>query len=183
MTSIAQFLMDNGILLTVVLLLTIGLVYFFRVLMDEDRSAVLRGRVFKVLYAATGKREHEKAYVGNDAKGRLNLARRSMHHGTTLIPEPVRVEWVDTASPQSYDISEGEFVVVLDPAENQHKNIVNLAEVIVERTSLLGLRHIGPIGMRRAFDFTLVKKLLRALGNQRATDVFFTEVYYPYQDQ
>ena len=183
MTATLQFLLDNGILLTVILLLCIGLFTLFRILLDEDRAAVLRGKVFHLAYRVSGHRDHEKAYVANDIKGRLNLARRELHHGTTLLPEAVRVEWVDGEEPGSYDVAEGQFVVRLDPAEQQHMNIVRLSQVVVERTSLLGLRHIMPLGMRRAFDFTLVKRLLRQLGSQRATDAFFLEVYGPQQNQ
>lgn len=183
MTAVVQFLLDNGVLLTVIVVLSVGLVTLFRILLDEDRAAVLRGKVFHLAYRASGRRDHEKAYIANDVKGRLNLARRKLHHGTTLLPEAVRVEWVDGARPETYDVGEGEFVVRLDAAEKQHMNIVRLSQVVVERTSLLGLRHLMPLGMRRAFDFTLVKRLLRQLGNQPAMDAFFVEVYAPQQNQ
>ena len=76
-----KLLADKGPTLALVGVVLALIIVFLRILMDEDRSALWRGRVSLAIYKATGKRNAEKDYIANDIRGRLNLARRGMHFG------------------------------------------------------------------------------------------------------
>jgi len=151
--------------------------YFLRILMDEDRSALLRARFFKAAFRLTGRLEQEKGYIANDVKGRLNLARRRMHHGQAVLPRAVEIAWVDGASGSVDDIRDGEFIVRLDPSTRQEQNIVLLATAVVNRTTLAGIRHSVQPALQAAIDLNLVRKLLVEVGNKQALDWFLTNEY------
>ena len=147
--------------------------------MDEDKSSIWRGRFYKLAYQVTGKRDNEKKFISNDVKGRLNLARRTLHFGQSIIPRAVDIVWVKDSNATAFDIKEGEFVVRLDPAESQEKNISSLAKVLVQKTTLQGIRHSVDKPIQVAVDMNLVKNLLHALDNKTVLDWFLSNEYQP----
>lgn len=173
--SVCSFIKAYGL----VGFLVLAIIYLGQILLDEDRSALLRARFFKVLHALTHKREAEKKFISNDINGRLNLARRGLHFGSEVLPRSVKVDWVSGSSSQTYDLKEGEFVVRLDPAECQQTNIVRLATAIVQRTSCLGVRHLMEKPMLDAIDLNLVRIVLRQVGDRKILDWFFCNEYQP----
>lgn len=168
-------LLDHG-LVFFLLLLVAGL---FLLILDEDRAALWRGRIFRAVLALSGRRDHEKNYIANDLKGRLNLARRKLHHHGSNLPVAVDVQWIDVESPQSYEIREGEYVVKLNPATEQRVNIVRLAEAMVQRTTLLGIRHVTGPGLQQAIDIAMIRKLLSEIDTKASLDYFHSNVYTP----
>jgi hypothetical protein len=160
-----------------VVLLLLGV--FSRVLLDEDRSALLRARFYRLAFALTGRREQEKRYISNDVKGRLNKARRGMHFGSEVLPRAVDVCWVEVEAGTTLDVKEGEFVVKLDPAASQPHNIALLALAMVRRTTLCGIRHSVEVPLQAAIDYNLARNLLHAVGNKPAIDWFLSKDYIP----
>lgn len=155
------------------------LVVVVKVLLDEDRSALWRGRVYRAVYSVTGRVEDEKKYIGNDLRGRLNLARRKMQCGNIALPKAVRVEWVEGVRSGAQTVAEGEYVVRLNPANQQEKNIVDLARIVTERTTLVGARHLVDPSLRRTVDLNVVKHLIRATGDREVEQWFFEHEYDP----
>jgi hypothetical protein len=152
---------------------------FLRVLLDEDRTALLRARVHKLAFAISGRRDQEKLYISNDVKGRLNTARRVMHFGTDILPRAIDVPWAETGEGGSADVKEGEFVVKLDPSASQPHNISLLALAVVRRTTLTGIRHSVEPGLKAAIDYNLARELLKSVGNKAALDWFLSQHYQP----
>jgi len=169
---VAGLLMLTGCLVTVV-------VWLLHVLSDEDKTSKWRARMYKELFRFTGKREQEKKYISNDIRGRLNLARRAMHFGESVLPKAVDLEWVEGAEPTAYDIKEGQFVVRLDPSESQHKNIATLAKLLVQKTTLQGMRSWLDGGLQCAIDMTLLRKIIEQLKNREIFDWFISNEYQP----
>ena len=132
-------------------------IYLIKVLLDEDKSALWRARFYKAAFKLTGNKDKEKKFISNDVKAKLNLARRAMHFGQSILPRAVDVVWVDNISPVAADIKEGEFVVRLDPAESQEKNIVLLATLLIQKTTLQGIRHSVDKPIQVAIDMNLVR--------------------------
>lgn len=159
------------------LLAAIG--YLIRILLDEDRAALWRGRFYKLAFLLTRKRDREKKYISNDVKGRLNLARRKMHFAGSGLPKAVDVEWVEGERPGTYEVKEGEFIVRLDPSEAQHKNIVILAILLVRETTLRGVRSSVDQPLRCAIDMNLVRGLLYGLRSPTVFDWFMSTQYQP----
>ena len=156
-----QIAQDYGFTVVIILFLVLIISKLLRVLLDEDKSSLFRARMYKTLLLFSKRRDHEKKFISNDIKGRLNLARKNLHFGQISLPKAVNVEWIDGTDPKSYNISEGEFVVCLDPANEQEKNIVCLAQALVQRSSLIGIRHIINRPLQKALDVTLTKRLLQ----------------------
>ena len=158
------------------------IVWLIRVLLNRELADVWRARVYRAVYSVTGKTEHEKKYIANDVRGRLNTARRKMHAGTTAIPRAVAVVWVENAEGTPQDVRENEFIVRLDPSTEQERNIVLLAEAIVRRSSLAGIRHSVDNQLELALDLNLTRKLLAAVGNKAALDWFLSNDYRAVND-
>jgi len=160
-------------------LLALVVWYFLRVLLDEDLSSVWRAKLFRAMHAVSGRTDHEKRYIANDARGRLNLARREIHFAGGPLPRAIDVAWVSTAPGSTLDVREGEFIVRLDPAASQSHNIALLAAAIVRRTTMVGIRHSVEAPLQTAIDLNLTRQLLAALGNRSVLDWFLQAVYVP----
>jgi len=159
------------------------IICLLRILLDEDKSDYWRGRIYKFIYKLTKKREVEKKYIANDITGRLNLARRQMPFGKESIPKALKVEWIDGTEGESYVPKEGELIVKLDSAEVQEKNIVYLAQALVSRTTLIGIRYILNEPLENAIDLNLVKNLLKEIKNRTILDWYMKYEYMPKIDQ
>jgi len=167
----------------IVLLLVIFILLLIRILIDEDKTDIWRGRFYKVLYKILKRREAEKKYVAYDIAGRLNLARRGMPFGKNLIPRSLKVEWIESSSGQTYIPKEGELVVKLDPAEEQEKNIIFLAHALIQKTALIGIRYILEKPIEDSVDLNLIKNLLREIGNPTILDWYMKYEYIPQIEQ
>jgi hypothetical protein len=148
-------------------------------IVDEDRTAIWRARLYKAIFQITGQTQAEKRYISNDIKGRLNKARRSHYFGKALLPRAVDIVWVEGGAGAINEIREGEFVVRLDPSREQEKNIALLASSIVKRTTLVGIRHSVEASLQLAIDLNLIKCLLAQIRNKGALDYFFSYEYTP----
>lgn len=166
-----------------ILLLILIIYILLRTLLDEDKSNIWRGKCYKVLYKLLKKREAEKRYISNDISGRLNLARRQMPFGKDLIPKSIKLEWIENAQGESYVPKEGELVVKLDPAEAQENNITSLAQALVQRTALIGIRYVLEKALEDAMDLNLIKNLLSKIGNRTIMDWYMKNKYMPQVDQ
>ncbi len=155
------------------------LILFLGVLLDEDRSSLWRGRVFKAVHALSGRVDHEKKYIRHDLRGRLNLARRRLCANGVPLSQAIDVQWVDGACGEAFDVADGEFVVRLDPSTHQERNIVLLAMAIVRRTTLQGIRHLVARPLATAIDLNLVRSLLSQAGNRAALDWFLADSLAP----
>ena len=168
-----------GLIVTLFTGLLAGIGCLVRILLDEDRAALWRGRFYKLAFLLTRKRDREKKYISNDVKGRLNLARRKMHFADSCLPNAVEVEWVEDGNPATYEVKEGEFVVRLDPSAAQHKNIVILAILLVRETTLRGVRSSVDKPLLNAIDMNLVRGLLYGLRSPTVFDWFMSTQYQP----
>jgi len=154
-------------------------VYMFRVIMDEDKSALWRARVSYALYKISGQREHEKKYISNNINSRINLARRALHFGKSALPQSLGVEWAENQPASVYTLKDVDFIVRLDPSECQERNITKLATAVVCRTALLGTRHLITTPLRESLDLNLVRNLLQGVGDQAVIDWFLKHEYVP----
>lgn len=167
-----------------ILVIAVGLVfYLLRVILDEDKTAALRARIYKAIYGVTGKSSAEKRYIENDVSSRINLARRKMPFATEYLPRAIKVQWFETGTGETAHIKEDEIVVRLDPAESEEKNIVVLTGALVKRTSLVGIRHIIKEPVELSMDLNLVKNLLKEIGDRGVLDWFFRNEYGPAVDK
>ena len=157
--------------------------YLFWAIIDEDRSSLLRARLFKVFKFFTKSLDIDKRYISNDIKGRLNLARREIYCGSMILPKAIDVQWVDGQDPDAFEIKEGEFVVRLDPSTEQRQNIVSMAKVIVENTSLTGIRHIVEKPLQEAIDINLTRNLLLKSRNDDAVSWFYSNLFQPINEK
>jgi len=170
---------EYGLPYAAIAALFLMVIYLLKILLDEHRSALWRGRLYRAAFSLSRKREHEKKFISNDINGRINLARQKLHFGKELLPKSVKVEWIEGINGGTYDLKEGEFVVCLNPAHCQEMNIVRLATAIVERTSLIGVRSIVEKPLSRAIDLNLVRNILREVKDRKILDWFFSEEYQP----
>jgi|GEM_PF-1573344 len=180
--AIYEFIKKYGIFALILIIIVAfiwAIIFFVRILLDEDKSDLWRGKVYKSIYKLTKKREAEKKYIANDIAGRLNLARRQMPFGEESIPKALKVEWIDGNQAESYTPKEGELVVKLESAETQEKNIVSLAEVLISRTTLIGIRYIISEYLENAMDLNLVKNLLKEIKNRAILDWYMKNEYMP----
>jgi len=180
--EIAKLIKKYGLRALVLFLLVVLfyiVVCFFSILLDEDKSDLWRGKVYKFLYKLTKKRDAEKKYIANDVAGRVNLARKQMPFGKESIPKALRVEWIDSGQVESYVPKEGELVVKLESAETQEKNITSLAQALVSRTALVGIRYIISKPLENAIDLNLIKKLLSEIKNRAILDWYMRNEYMP----
>lgn len=167
-----------------ILLIFIGIIYYLvRVILDEDRSAAWRARIYKAVYKISGKSEAEKKYIENDISSHINLARRKMPFGKEYLPKAIKVEWFEGMEGETAHIKENEIVVRLDSAKSQEKNIVLLADALVKQTSLIGIRHILKESLELSMDLNLIKNLLKESGDRRVLDWFFRNEYQPTIDK
>lgn len=177
--KVISLFIEHGLGWTLSAIMFFLLLYLLRILIDENRSALWRGRLYRAAFSVSRKREHEKKFIANDINGRINLARNNLHFGKELLPKSVKVEWIEGTNGETYDLKEGEFVVCLNPAHQQEINIVRLATAVTERTSLIGIRGIVEKPLARAIDLNLVKNILCQLKNKRILDWFLSEEYQP----
>jgi len=175
--SILQILEKYGILGLIIIFCFCVIIVFIRILLDEDKSALWRGKFYRAVYWASKKREHEKKYISNDIKGRLNLARKELHFGKSILPEAIDIEWIEGAEGQTYNIKDGEYFIKLDPANEQNKNIITLATSIVRKTTLSGVRSLLEEELEVVIDMNLIKELLAKIKNRDVMDWFFSNVY------
>lgn len=168
-----------GILLLFILII----IYLLRVILDEDRSAAWRARIYKGIYKISGKSNAEKKYIENDINSRINLARRNMPFGKEHLPKAIKIEWFKSEKAETGRIKENEIVIRLDPAESQEKNIVVLANALVKQTALIGIRHILKEPLELSMDLNLIKNLFKEIGNRRLLDWFFRNEYLPAMDK
>lgn len=167
-----------------ILLIFIGIIYYLlRVILDEDRSAAWRARIYKTVYKISGKSEAEKKYIENDISSRINLARRTMPFGKEYLPKAIKVEWFEGMEGKTAHIKENEIVVRLNPAELQEKNIVLLTNALVKQTSLIGIRHILKEPLEFSMDLNLIKNLLKEIRDRKVLDWFFRNEYQPAIDK
>ncbi len=163
-----------------VLLIFIVIIYYLlRIILDEDRSAAWRARIYKAVYKISGKSEAEKKYIENDISSRINLSRRSMPFGKEYLPKAIKVEWFGDVEGEIAQIKENEIIVRLDPAESQEKNIVLLADALAKQTSLIGIRYILKKPLELSMDLNLIKNLLIEIEDRRVLDWFFRNEYRP----
>jgi len=182
-TAIADFVTDYGWLWGIIIVALVIIICLVRIILDEDRSAAWRSRIYGAAYRVSGRSAAEKKYIENDISSRINLARRSMPFGQEYLPKALKIEWVEGTEGQTANIKEGEIVVRLDPAESQEKNVVLLADALVRQTSLIGIRHILREPLELSMDLNLIKNLLTEIGDRRMLDWFFREEYTPYVDK
>lgn len=153
--------------------------FFVKLLLDEDRSALLRSKLYRFAYSVTGRIEQEKKFISNDIRGKLNLARRKMHFGVDILPKAIDIAWISGSAGEAHDIGEGEFVVRLDPNESQPKNISLLACTLVKRTTLGGIRHLVEEPLQTSIDLNLVRTILKDIRNAEVLDWFLSNEYQP----
>jgi len=161
----------------------IGIIcYLVRVLLDEDRSALWRARIYKAIYRVSGRTTAEKEYIANDIASRINLARRRMPFAKEYLPSSIGVQWIEGGKGEAVSLGNDEMLVRLDPGDLQEENIVLMANALVKRTSLAGIRHILNSPLELSMDMNLVKSLLTEIGDRRILDWYFRNEYQPTSD-
>ena len=178
-TAIADFVIDYGWLWGIIIVALVIIICLVRIILDEDRSAAWRSRIYGAAYRVSGRSAAEKKYIENDISSRINLARRSMPFGQEYLPKALKIEWVEGTEGQTANIKEGEIVVRLDPAKSQERNVVLLADALVRQTSLVGIRHILREPLELSMDLNLIRSLLKEIGDRKMLDWFFREEYTP----
>lgn len=181
--AVFEFVAEYG-LWALIAAIGVGIIYYLvRVLLDEDKSALWRARIYRAIYRVSGKSAAEKEYIANDITGRINLARRRMPFAEEYLPSRIGVEWIEGGKGETMSLSDGEIVVQLDPADLQERNIVLITNALVRRTSLAGIRHIISRPLELSMDINLVKSLLTEIGDRRILDWYFRNEYQPALDE
>lgn len=181
--SIFEFAAKHGFFALIILILVLTVWFLIVTLLERDKADLFRARLYQIVFHFTGKPQHERRFIENDVRGRINRSRKAIHRGRGKPQKAVDVEWVADTRPHSFDLNDGEFVVRLDPARDQTDNIIAMTEVVVKRTCLTGVRHLTPPGLELAIDFTMIKKLLAASAQTNILDRFFSEHYRPLEAQ
>ena len=167
LASVESFLVKYG-LSGLVMLGLLGAVIIL--IFSPERADKLRAYAFLAIYKISGRREHEKEFIRRHVRGSLNLARKSFHKHTSLLPSAIDIQWIKGGDGKISDVKEGQFIIKLDPSEEQAKNIVMMAEAVVRRTTLLGVRHSTEAPLQDVIDANMVRMLLGASGNKRVLD-------------
>jgi len=154
-------------------------VWLLFVLWSEERTNKLRAVMFKLTHRLSHSTRAEKRFIQYDIASRLGHARKAMPFGKAALPRSVRVKWVEGGDGKSVKLGDGDLIVRLDPMSEQEKNIVLLAEALVKRTSLVGVRHVMSGPLESALDLNLVRALLEKAGNREALDWFLKQDYHP----
>lgn len=157
--------------------------WLFRIILDEDKSAAFRAAIFKSLYKATKKQKYAKAFISNDINAKVNAARKKLYFGTEVLPRSMRVEWLKDDVIDGYTLKEGEFIVCLDPAESQMLNILRLVEIVVKRTTLLGVRSLIDTNIRQSVDLNMARKIIKQIDDKEIMDHFFENIYKKYCEE
>jgi hypothetical protein len=167
----------------VVLIFLVFIFDLLRLLLDEDKSAIFRASIYKVLLQVRGKKEDEKKYIINDINGRINLARRKLNYNNALMPKLVKIEWIDdeTKNKDTYDLSEDQFVVKVSSNKSQDENIIDITYAVTKRTALNGVRHIlsNNRPFENAIDNVFVEKMLRKIGLPIVLDKYYSNYLEP----
>ena len=182
LVTFIAFVTEYGVWALVVVAICI-IYYLVRVVLDEDRSAAWRARIYRVLYRVSGRSEAEKKYIANDVTSRINLARRNMPFSQEYLPNGIKVLWLEGGHGEASSINNNEMLIRLDPAELEERNIILLSYALVKKTSLAGIRHIINEPLELSMDLNLVKSLLKEIGDRRVLDWFFRNEYQPVLDQ
>jgi hypothetical protein len=153
--------------------------WLLTILLDEDRSASLRAKIYKIIFRFTGRSDHEKKYIANDIRGKLNLARKELCPTKNALGKAVEVLWVEGGRGDAEDIKEGEFIIRLDPSAHQSHNIVLMATAVVKKTVMLGIRHSVETPLQTAIDLNVVRQILTKVSNKSALDWFLSSQYIP----
>lgn len=179
LTSLWSFITEYGPITFLFLALLGIIIWLLRAVLNPAKADGLRATFYGVLHTITKKRDHEKRYIANDLNSRINTARQKLNFTHQGVASAVSVEWVEHGAGRFYDIREGEFVVCLDSRECQEQNVVRLATAVVERTTLIGIRHIFSKSLAGAIDLNLVRDILFAAKTKRILDWFFSNELSP----
>jgi len=172
--GLMQIIIDYGIItsIIVILIFIIGLLIFNPLLSEK-----IRAYSFLLLYKLSGKTEHEKKFIKGHIRSSLNLARLKLHKHVSFLPELADIEWIKNENGNISDITERKFIIKLDPSKDQAKNIVLMAEAIVRRTTLNGIRYSVSKPLEDAIDGNLVKNLLISTNNKNIYDWYIRNDY------
>lgn len=181
-TTFISYVSEYGVW-AIVVLAVCAIYYLVRVILDEDRSAAWRARIYRALYRVSGRSEAEKKYIANDVSSRINLARRNMPFSQEYLPNGIKVLWAEGGQGEASSINDNELLIRLDPAELEERNIILLSNALVKKTSLAGIRHIINEPLELSMDLNLVKNLLKEIGDRRVLDWFFRNEYQPVLNQ
>jgi hypothetical protein len=102
-----------------------------------------------------------------------------MPFGNEYLPKAIKINWFEGGDGQVTTIENNEIIVRLDPAELQERNVVLLASALVEKTSLVGIRHILDEPLERSIDLNLIKSLIEEIGDKRILDWYLRNEYQP----
>ena len=166
-------------------LMILALIIIFwlvRVIIDEDRSALWRARIYLAIFKISGRRDAEKKYIGDDVRGRINIARRKLSAGKSEVPKAVSVDWIGEGGTSTYEIAEGEFVVKLNQTDEHEKNIVDLTLAVIRRSTLLGVRSVIDRPLKLGMDLCLARNILQLLNHRAALDWFLANQLKPLCD-
>ena len=183
LVTLISWVSEYGVWAALGLLAIAIICYLVRVLLDEDRSAAWRARIYRILYRVSGRSEAEKKYIANDVSSRINLARRNMPFAQEYLPNNISVLWVEGGHGEASSTNDNELFIRLDPADLQERNIVLITNALVRRTSLAGIRHIINKPLELSMDMNLVKSLLTEIGDRRILDWYFRNEYKPSLDE
>ncbi|MBN1762950.1 MAG: hypothetical protein JW878_07755 [Methanomicrobia archaeon] len=173
-----DLILDYGLWgLFVVFILVIG--WLMWILIDVDRSSTWRSKYYWVKYKLFGDSDAEKKFIENHVNSRINLARRAMPFGNEYLPKAIKINWFEGGAGQATSIENNEIIVRLDPAELQERNVVLLTTALVEKTALVGIRHILDEPLERSIDMNLIKSLIEEIGDKRILDWYLRNEYQP----
>lgn len=167
-----------------ILIIFISFIYdLVRLLLDEEKSSIMRGKVYKVLFKITNEKADEKKYIINDINGRINFARKKLDFTNKLLPKMVKVEWVDSSDQncQVYDIADNQFVVKICRSKSQDENIIDIAYAVTKRTALAGIRYVihNNEHLETSIDDIFVEKLIRKAGLKKVIDTYYSRYLLP----
>lgn len=165
-----------GIILAVV-------IFALAVTFDDVFRDKIQAKFYLIALKITNKRSIEKRYISSDLRGKINNIRKKLHFGDTILPCAIDVQWVDTVEEESIDIKEGEYIIKLDNYSKQKENIVKMIDIVVRKTTLLGIRNIIHQQLGKAIDINMVRKIILEIKNREIYDWYFKYSYKPYIDK
>ena len=135
------------------------------------------GSLFLKLFAYVSVRA-EKRHIGLDIQSTVNLFQKQINREVEgLLPYGIKIEWVgEDVTPESF-LAEGKVIIRLGHHKNRDENVIRVISEYIAQALVPEIKHHLCEEIRRAIDFTLVRKVLNKIPS--ALNRFYETRYKP----
>jgi len=126
----------------------------------------------------------ERAAVARDVQAEVNSFQKSVDSEVPgVLPNQLRIEWVSREETREAFLKNNEIVVRLRHHRDRDRNMVTTILLYVSKGVLPRARAYLGAHLRRAVDFTMVRKILAGSKQHTAVSYFFQEVADPEMEE